>query len=102
MHCAVEAKSSQVTSSQVAEADLVLVASLLDDPHFQAREAIVEIADRHGRPLPMQNVFPRLSATPGRVRHVGPALGEPSDAVLKDWLALDDAGIAALRDGGVI
>ena len=65
-------------------------------------EAIVEIADRHGRPLPMQNVFPRLSATPGRVRHVGPALGEHSDAVLKDWLALDDAGIAALRDGGVI
>ncbi|TDX29442.1 formyl-CoA transferase/succinyl-CoA--D-citramalate CoA-transferase [Modicisalibacter xianhensis] len=75
---------------------------MLDDPHFQAREAIVEVADRHGRPLPMQNVFPRLSATPGRVRHVGPALGEHTEAVLREWLALDETGIAALRDSGVI
>ena len=75
---------------------------MLDDPHFQAREAIVEVADRHGQPLPMQNVFPRLSATPGRVRHVGPALGEHTEAVLKEWLRLDTTGIAALRDSGVI
>ncbi|MEC9483377.1 MAG: CaiB/BaiF CoA-transferase family protein [Halomonas sp.] len=75
---------------------------MLDDPHFKAREAIVEVADRHGQPLPMQNVFPRLSATPGRVRHVGPALGEHTESVLQAWLSLAEADIATLRDDGVI
>ncbi|MGQ7246593.1 CaiB/BaiF CoA transferase family protein [Halomonas sp. V046] len=75
---------------------------MLDDPHIKAREAIVEVTDRRGAPLPMQNVFPRLSATPGRVRHVGPALGEHTDSVLKDWLAMDDASIAALRLSAIL
>ncbi|MDX5377657.1 MAG: CoA transferase, partial [Halomonas sp.] len=75
---------------------------MLDDPHFQAREAIVQVADRRGRPLPMQNVFPRLSETPGRVRHVGPALGEHTEAVLSDWIGLTADAIEALRADGVI
>ncbi|SHF81197.1 formyl-CoA transferase [Modicisalibacter ilicicola DSM 19980] len=75
---------------------------MLDDPHYKAREAIVEVPDRRGEPLPMQNVFPRLSDTPGRVRHVGPALGEHTEAVLGDWLGLDAASLADLRDSGVI
>ncbi|MCE8015772.1 CoA transferase [Halomonas sp. MCCC 1A17488] len=75
---------------------------MLDDPHFQARESIVEVPDRRGRPLPMQNVFPRLSETPGRVRHVGPALGEHTAAVLSDWLGLTAEAIEALRADGVI
>lgn len=75
---------------------------MLVDPHFRARESIVEIPDRRGQPLPMQNVFPRLEDTPGRIRHVGPALGEHTDAVLADWLHLDDAQLAELRDATVI
>jgi crotonobetainyl-CoA:carnitine CoA-transferase CaiB-like acyl-CoA transferase len=75
---------------------------MLDDPHFKARESIVDVADRHGQSVPMQNVFPRLSATPGRIRHVGPALGEHTETVLQGWLSLEEADIAALRDSGVI
>ncbi|MDI5891524.1 CaiB/BaiF CoA transferase family protein [Halomonas rhizosphaerae] len=75
---------------------------MLDDPHFQARGAIVEVPDRHGRPLPMQNVFPRLSDTPGRVREVGPALGEHTEQVLTGWLGLAPEALDALRADGVI
>ncbi|WP_111412479.1 CaiB/BaiF CoA transferase family protein [Billgrantia lactosivorans] len=75
---------------------------MLADPHFQAREAIVEVPDRHGRPLPMQNVFPRLSHSPGRVRHVGPALGEHTEAILSGWLGYDTAALDALRRDQVI
>ncbi|MBB3192498.1 CaiB/BaiF CoA transferase family protein [Halomonas cerina] len=75
---------------------------MLADPHFKAREAIVEVPDRHGKPLPMQNVFPRLSDTPGRVRQVGPQLGEHTEAVLSDWLGLAPDAIDALRTDGVI
>ncbi len=75
---------------------------MLADPHFRAREAIVEVPDRHGKPLPMQNVFPRLSRTPGTIRHVGPALGEHTDTILADWLGCDRAILDALRRDQVI
>lgn len=75
---------------------------MLDDPHFKARESIVEVPDRHGESLPMQNVFPRLSQTPGKIRHVGPALGEHTGAILKDWLTIDDTQLDELRDSDVI
>lgn len=75
---------------------------MLEDPHFRAREAIVEVPDRHGKPLPMQNVFPRLSDTPGRVREVGPALGEHTETLLAGWLGLAPEAIDALRADGVI
>ncbi|MDO3721487.1 CoA transferase [Marinobacter sp. chi1] len=75
---------------------------MLDDPHFRARDSIVEVPDRHGDPLPMQQVFPRLSDTPGRVRHVGVALGAHTDEVLSSILELDEARREELRDKRVI
>ncbi len=75
---------------------------MLADPHFQARESIVEVPDRSGRPLPMQNIFPRLSDTPGRVRQVGPELGEHTEAILSGWLGLVPDALDALRADGVI
>ena len=75
---------------------------MLEDEHIKERGSIVEVPDRHGKPLPMQNVFPRLSQTPGKVRQVGPALGEHTEAVLGDWLELDHNSIDALRKDSVI
>jgi len=75
---------------------------MLADPHFQAREAIVEVADPHLGPVAMQNAFPRLSGTPGEIRHTGPELGEHTDTVLGALAGLDDAAIAALRGRGIV
>lgn len=75
---------------------------MLKDPHFSAREAIVEVADRHGQALPMQNVFPKLSRTPGGVRHVGVDLGTHTDQVLKELLQLKDDALADFRNKKVI
>ncbi|MBB4003101.1 CaiB/BaiF CoA transferase family protein [Aurantimonas endophytica] len=75
---------------------------MLNDPHFQARESIVRVEDARLGPTAMQNVFPRLSASPGEVRHTGPLLGEHTDAVLREWLDYDDGRIARLRDEGII
>jgi formyl-CoA transferase len=44
---------------------------MLTDPHYAAREAIVTVqSDRYGA-VPMQGVFPKLTKTPGAVRHAG-------------------------------
>jgi crotonobetainyl-CoA:carnitine CoA-transferase CaiB-like acyl-CoA transferase len=75
---------------------------MLDDPHFQARDDIVWVdAPGVGR-MPMQNVFPKLSASPGSVRWAGPTMGQHNDEIFRGLLGLDDASMEALRAGAVI
>lgn len=77
------------------------IAAVFADPQFVAREALVTVPDTELGDVRMQNVVPRFSQTPGRVRSAGPALGEHND---ETWAALgfrvDE--IDALRAAGVI
>ena len=75
---------------------------MLEDPQFAAREAIVTTEHPVFGPIRMQNVFPKLSETPGEVRWPGPALGEHTDAVLGERLGLSAERLAALKSAGVI
>ena len=75
---------------------------MLADEHFAARQSVVTVEHPELGDFPMQNVVPRLSGTPGRVRWVGPRLGEHTDEVLRDWLGLADHRLEALRASGVI
>ena len=75
---------------------------MLADAHFAAREAIVTMMHPQLGPFPMQNVVPKLSDTPGSVRWVGPELGEHTDEVLRELLALTDVRLDDLRDRGII
>jgi len=75
---------------------------MLKDPHFIARESIVRIPDPKRGEIAMQNVFPRLSATPGEVRHVGPELGADSATVLANWLGMTAAEVASLHGKGIV
>jgi crotonobetainyl-CoA:carnitine CoA-transferase CaiB-like acyl-CoA transferase len=71
----------------------------VEDAHFRAREIIVEAQDEDLGAIPMHNIVPRLSATPGVWRRPAPALGEHTDEILKE-AGYDAAGIAALRAAG--
>jgi formyl-CoA transferase len=75
---------------------------MLADPHFRARQAIVQVMHPEFGALAMQNVAPRLSDTPGSVRHVGPALGEHTTEVLAGLLGMGEQEIAQLARAGVI
>ncbi|GIX15917.1 MAG: succinyl-CoA--D-citramalate CoA-transferase [Rhodothalassiaceae bacterium] len=75
---------------------------MLADPHFKAREAIVKVEHPEFRNLWMQNVFPKLSDTPGRIRWPGPPLGAHNEEVYGGVLGLDDEEIARLRAEGII
>ena len=74
---------------------------MLTDPHFAARESIVHVPHQEFGDVPMQNVFPRLSETPGQVRWAGPALGEHNTEVYTG-LGIDHDELAALSARGVI
>jgi succinyl-CoA---D-citramalate CoA-transferase len=75
---------------------------MLEDPHFQSRQAITEVEHPEFGTLRMQNVAPKLSSTPGGVHSPSPALGQHNDEVLGGLLGLNESECAALRAQGVI
>ncbi|MEO1201719.1 MAG: CaiB/BaiF CoA-transferase family protein [Pseudomonadota bacterium] len=79
------------------------IADIFGDRQFRARRTLESIDDEDvGETIIVPNVMPRLSETPGEIRHLGPRLSEHTDEVLKDWLGMDDDEIQALRDKAVI
>jgi crotonobetainyl-CoA:carnitine CoA-transferase CaiB-like acyl-CoA transferase len=75
---------------------------MLADPHFAAREALVKVAHPDYRNLIMQNVFPRLSATPGKVNWPGQPMGAHNHEIYQELLGLSDDDIRGLAGEGVI
>ena len=59
---------------------------MLNDEHFSARESIVEVSHPKYDNLKMQNVFPRLSATPGKIKWTGPELGQHNQEIYRELL----------------
>jgi len=77
-------------------------ADMLEDPHFAARQAIVTTAHPEFGQLRMQNVAPRLSATPGSIRTPAPQLGQHNDEIYGEVLGLSAETLGALRSRAVI
>ena len=78
------------------------VEDIFNDPHYRARQSIVNVPDQHMGSVAMAGVVPRLSETPGAVRHAGRDIGQDSREVLRDVLGLADATIDELARNGVI
>lgn len=78
------------------------IADIFADPHYRARGAIVRAPDPELGTVAMAEAVPRLSQTPGAVRHAGHRLGEDSRTVLRDWLGLDSAALDTLQASRVI
>ena len=77
-------------------------ADIFADPHYREREMIIDVMAEGLGALPQPGVIPKLSATPGRVTHAGPALGRHTDEILSDVLGMSGAQIAELRAAGVV
>ncbi len=76
---------------------------MLADPHFAAREAIIDVAHPRWGTLKMQNVFPKLSATPGNVRSIAPqTVGQDNAEVYGSILGLTATELADLQTRGLI
>jgi formyl-CoA transferase len=76
-------------------------ADLADDPYLAEREALIEVADDVVGSLPMHNVIPRLSATPGALRRPAPALGEHNLEILQA-LGYSEEEIARFVEAGAL
>ncbi|MBC5782264.1 CoA transferase [Ramlibacter sp. USB13] len=77
------------------------VADIAADPHYAARGMLQHITLEDGEPLTVPGVVPKLSRTPGGQHRNAPALGQDTDAVMRE-LGLSEEQIAGLRSRGVI
>lgn len=81
---------------------ILTAAEISEHPQFEARQNIATVDDGHGGEVSMPSVVPKLSGTPGSIRHAGQKLGEETDTVLGEILGLTDAEIEQLRTDGTI
>lgn len=70
------------------------VAQIAEHPYPKDREVLVSMPDKQAGRLAMHNVIPRLSNTPGQLRHPAPELGEHNTEI---WTVLghDPAALSA-------
>jgi formyl-CoA transferase len=77
------------------------VADIAADPHYAAREMLQNIQLDDGSQLTIPGVVPKLSVTPGQHRSNAPALGQDTDAILKE-IGLSVAQIEKLKASGIV
>jgi formyl-CoA transferase len=76
---------------------------MLKDPHFAAREAIVDTPTSDWPDLKMQNVFPKMSKTQGEVRWTGnTTLGAHNEEVYGGLLGISAEELLSLKENSII
>jgi crotonobetainyl-CoA:carnitine CoA-transferase CaiB-like acyl-CoA transferase len=78
------------------------LAEAINHPQVLARGALVEVEHPVAGKMKMVGAPVRLSATPGGVRSPSPTLGQHTEEVLREVLAVGDAELAALRAAGAL
>jgi len=78
------------------------IADIFADEHFKARRVLETVHEPGLGDVVVPGVLPRLSATPGRIAHLGPTLGSSTDEVLARVLDLAEHEIRELHSARVI
>lgn len=97
----IDAALQILSAADVPVSRIYSVADMFRDPQFAARGMIERQRLPDGTPLAVPAVVPKLSATPGGTRWLGPRLGEHTDEILQS-LGVDADTLARLRAEGVV
>ena len=88
-------------AASVPAGRIYTVADIAADPHYAARGMLQQVTMSDGSQLAVPGIVPKLSATPGGHRRNAPALGQDTEAVLRE-VGLSEEQIAALAARGVV
>ncbi len=88
-------------SAGVTAAPVYDIGQFVEDPHVQARGIVVEAPDAEMGEVPMHDVVPRLSRTPGVLRNPAPTIGAHNDEIYAG-IGYAAERLASLRSRGVI
>ena len=93
---------TQLVKAEVAVAPVADFKDLAEDPHMIERKTLVAIDDPELGTLRMPDVLPKLSETPGKIRHAGLPMGVYNREIYQGRLGLTDAEMENLKADGVI
>ena len=88
-------------AASVPAGRIYTVADIAADPHYRARDMILQTKMADGSALALPGIVPKLSRTPGSHRRNAPEIGQDTDAVLQD-IGLTEVQIQALKDKGIV
>lgn len=76
---------------------------IVNDPQIWARESLVKVFDPElNREITVQNVVPKMSKTPGKIKWTGGPVGADNDEIFLDMLHLPREKYEALKEKGAI
>lgn len=78
------------------------IADIARDTHAKFRQMIVEAPDQDGTTLPMEGIFPRMTDTPGAVRHAGKSMGADNDEIYGKRLGISPDELDRLTKEGIV
>jgi formyl-CoA transferase len=90
-----------LNAAQVPAGRIYTARDIAEDPHYQARGMIERVVSAAGLDVAVPGIVPKLSATPGAIRRRAPALGEDTDAVLRQ-IGVTPEQLAALKQRGIV
>jgi crotonobetainyl-CoA:carnitine CoA-transferase CaiB-like acyl-CoA transferase len=67
--------------ASVPAGKIYTVADIAADPHYRAREMILDVVTGDGQSLKLPGIVPKLGATPGRIASPAPTLGQHNAAL---------------------
>ena len=92
----------RLKSGEVPSGPIYNIAEIFEDPQFAARGILEKVWDERVGEITVPAAMPRLSKTPGRIAHLGPALAAHNDEVFGGLLGLSAEEREALKTKGVI
>ena len=93
---------SAFEEAEAAIAPVYDIGQIFEDEQYVARPSFVTTEDPDLGPLKMQNVFPFMSRTPGRIRRNGGRLGQHNEEIWCGEFGLSKADIERLKGEGVM
>ena len=87
---------------KVPAARIYTIADIFTDPHYKARNMLVDIEDEVLGPVAVTGITPKLSNSPGQICWAGRDTGADTRTVLQQVLDLSTAEIVALAEDGVV
>ena len=89
-------------AAEVPTGPIYSAAEMVEDPHYRERGVYEQAELPGGQSVKLPTVAPKLAATPGGLRWIGPPLGAHNNEVYRDWLGLPAAELRRLASEGVI
>lgn len=89
-------------TNEVPVGPVMDIRDIIKDPHAKHRKMIIDFPDDDKDVLMMEGIFPKMSLTPGVVKHSGKKMGADNKEILEKFLGLSKEDIKDLSVSRII